>query len=32
MAAGIYLSMLAITGLTLATPVFIRWIVDRGGE
>jgi ATP-binding cassette, subfamily B, multidrug efflux pump len=30
MAAGVYLSMLAITGLTLATPVFIRWIVDRG--
>lgn len=28
--AGVYLSMLAITVLTLAIPQFIRWIVDQG--
>ncbi|MFL5802328.1 MAG: ABC transporter ATP-binding protein [Roseiflexaceae bacterium] len=28
--AGVYLALLAITGLTLLTPQFIRWIVDRG--
>src|SRR5262245_43083053 len=28
--AGVYLSMLVITGLTLAVPQLIRWIVDRG--
>jgi len=27
---GVYVTMLAITGLTLAVPQFIRWIVDRG--
>ncbi|HWQ14832.1 MAG TPA: ABC transporter ATP-binding protein [Roseiflexaceae bacterium] len=30
MVAGVYLAMLAITGLTLAIPQLIRWIVDRG--
>jgi ABC-type multidrug transport system fused ATPase/permease subunit len=30
MTAGVYLAMLAITAITLATPQFIRWIVDRG--
>jgi ABC-type multidrug transport system fused ATPase/permease subunit len=30
MTAGVYLTMLAISGLTLATPQFIRWIVDQG--
>ena len=30
MTLGVYLTMLAITGLTLATPQFIRWIVDYG--
>ncbi|MDQ5853178.1 MAG: ABC transporter transmembrane domain-containing protein, partial [Chloroflexota bacterium] len=28
--AGVYLTLLAITGLTLLIPQFIRWIVDRG--
>jgi len=28
--AGVYLALLAITSLTLLTPQFIRWIVDRG--
>ena len=30
MTAGVYLTMLVITGLTLAIPQFIRWIIDRG--
>jgi ATP-binding cassette subfamily B protein len=30
MTGGVYLAMLAITAITLATPQFIRWIVDRG--
>ncbi len=29
-AAGAYLLLLAITGLTIAIPQFVRWIVDRG--
>ena len=28
--AGVYLTLLAITGLTLTIPQFIRWIVDHG--
>ncbi len=28
--AGVYLALLAITGLTLLTPQFIRWIIDNG--
>ncbi len=28
--AGVYATLMAITGLTLLIPQFIRWIVDRG--
>lgn len=29
---GVYLSLLAISGLSLLTPQFIRWIIDHGIE
>ncbi|MCC6457064.1 MAG: ABC transporter ATP-binding protein [Caldilineaceae bacterium] len=30
LAAGAYLSLIAINAMTLAIPQFIRWIIDRG--